>query len=582
MTRAATPGGERAGDGGGPPPLPALLGTEDLHEVDSRARALLGPDPLQADELLSLAVDRLERAVREGPRVAGVAADVDLDHWRAQLLYARAAQRHYRNEPKALVDLQLAADIVDAERSPLLASLVLNGRAIWEGFEGRVEDQVVTLTRALDVVSRVDGQRALAVRGAVRINLAEVLADVGDSERALGLLTAALPDTRVLGDPEQLEQIHSTAVRVAGQWLVRPDGVDQAPHDRAERVREDVQLWAAAAAEAAEAAARRDPVVSNRRHATYALARAAHLRGETDEALRLAQEAVRLTEERGEPDHLVRCRALAGELLVARGHHEEALEQLQQVVAGSGVVATASQLTSWYLVADCLEALGRHREAMSALHEYVRHSGVSRDLRLRNTAAMAAVTLMRERAEQERDLARRDGQEARRLARVDPLTGVGNRLAFEDALAGLAAAGSPTCLALLDLDHFKVVNDVHGHLVGDEVLRSVAAEVTAVLAEADAGARVFRIGGEEFAAVLTHDEEAPRAGAVQTLELVRRRVAALEVRTATATITLTLSAGLAVGVVGTLGDSTHRALLSHADQNLYRAKRRGRDRVVAD
>lgn len=559
-----------------------VLGLDDLVEVDSRARALLGEDPLAADDLLSRTLQHLDHAAAVGPEAGLVAADVDLRHWRAQLLYARSAQRHYRNEPKALADLQLAADIVDPRSSPLLAALVLNGRAIWEGFEGRIEQQISTLTAALDIVQRADPERSVAVRVAVRIGLAEILADLGDIERALSLLTAALPDSRELGDPEQLEQIHSTAVTVAGLWLARPDGVEQAPPERREDLQRQVQLWAEEAVEAGEQAAARDPVVSNRRHATYAAARAAHLRGELDTALATAEEAVRLTAERGEPDHLVRCLALNGELLVAQGRHEEALGHLQEVVAGEGVITTAFQLTAWFLVADCLEALGRHREAMSALQEYVRHSGVSRDVRLRNTASMAAVTVLRERAEAERDLARLDSQHARRLARQDQLTGIGNRLAFEDALAELATDGTPTCLALLDLDHFKVVNDVHGHLVGDEVLRTAAATMSQRLRDSDPDARLFRIGGEEFAVLLGCDGEQGPVRAVAVLEDLRRAVAAQEVRTGGSTITLTVSAGLASGALGTVGDRSHRALLSHADQNLYRAKRRGRDRVVSD
>lgn len=558
------------------------LTVEDLAAVDSRARALLGEDPQAADDLLTSTLEHLDRAAEVGPERAGVSVEVDLAHWRAQLLYARSAQRHYRNEPKALADLQQAAEIVDPRTSPLLAALVLNGRAIWEGFEGRIEQQIGTLTQALDIVQRADRERSVAVRAAVRINLAEILADLGDIERALSLLTAAMPDSRLLGDPEQLEQIHSTAVTVAGLWLVRPDGVERAPEERRAELEADVEAWAAAAAEAGEAAAARDPLLSNRRHAVYAAARAAHVRGDLPRALELAEEAVRLTAERGEPDHLVRCRALAGELLVSMGRHEEALAQLEEVVEGRGVMTTAFQLTAWYLVADCLEALGRYREAIAALHEYVRHSGVSRDVRLRNTASMAAVTVMRERAEAERDMAREDSQLASRLARMDPLTGVGNRLAFEDALSSLAAGGRTTYLALLDLDHFKVVNDVHGHLVGDEVLRVSAATISDRLLAGDPRAQLFRIGGEEFAAVLGHDEPGGTDKALATLEDVRRAVARQEVRTGGSTITLTVSAGLAEGTVGAAGDRSHRALLSHADQNLYRAKRRGRDRVVAD
>lgn len=576
MTGQDVPPGPEAG------PVVPVLDAAGLTGTESRARVLLGEDPGAADELLTLTLVRLELAATAGAEVAGVHPDVDLRHWRSWLMYARSAQRHYRNEPKALADLQLAAEIVDARSDPLLAALVLNGRAIWEGFEGRIEQQIATLTQALEIVQRTDGDRSAAVRVAVRIGLAEILLDLGDAQRSLSLLTAAIPDSLELGDPEQLEQIHSTAVTVAGLWLSRPDGVERAPEQQREQLVADVQRWARTATKAGEAAAGRDPVVSNRRHATYAAARAAQLRGDLTGALDLARTALRLTAERGEPDHVVRCQALTGELLVALGRHEEALVPLQEVVAGEGVITTAFQLTSWYLVADCLEALGRYREAMSALQEYVRHSGTSRDVRLRNTASMAAITVLRERAEAERDLAREDSRHASRMARQDALTGIGNRLAFEDALTELGTDGSETYLALLDLDHFKVVNDVHGHLVGDEVLRVVAATMTARLGEVDPRGRLFRIGGEEFAAVLGCHGAGAREDAVMVLEEVRRAVASADVGTGGSRITLTVSAGLAVGALGAVGDRSHRSLLSHADQNLYRAKRRGRDRVVAD
>ncbi len=498
----AAPGVLPDGAGRPGPAAAALLDAAGLSAAEARARALLAEDPVAADDLMSRTLHRLDTAAEQGPEAAGVAPDLDLRHWRAWLIYARSAQRHYRNEPKALADLERAAQIVDPRTDPLLAALVLNGRAIWEGFEGRIEQQIGTLTQALDIVQRADPDRSAAVRVAVRIGLAEILLDLGDAERALSLLTAALPDSLGLGDPEQLEQIHSTAVTVAGLWLARPDGVERTPDGRRAGLVADVERWAATATEAAQAAAERDPVVSNRRHATYASARAAQLRGDLEGALALARTALALTVETGEPDHVVRCLALTGELLVALGRHEEALGPLQEVVAGRGVITTAFQLTSWYLVADCLEALGRYRESMGALQEYVRHSGVSRDVRLRNTASMAAVTVLRERAEAERDLAREDSHHARRLARQDVLTGIGNRLAFEDDLAALAVDGTRSCLALLDLDHFKVVNDVHGHLVGDEVLRVAAATMAGRLAEVDPRGRLYRIGGEEFAAVL--------------------------------------------------------------------------------
>ena len=248
-------------------PAPPLLDVVGLTAAESRARTLLAEDPAAADELMTRTLLRLEHAAGQGPEAAGVDPDVDLRHWRTWFMYARSAQRHYRNEPKALADLQQAAEIVDAASDPLLAALVLNGRAIWEGFEGRIEQQIATLTHALEIVQRADPGRSAGVRVAVRIGLAEILLDLGDAERALGLLTAALPDSLELGDPEQLEQIHSTAVTVAGLWLVRPDGVERAPQERRADLVADVERWARTATEAGEAAARRDPVVSNNRHA---------------------------------------------------------------------------------------------------------------------------------------------------------------------------------------------------------------------------------------------------------------------------------------------------------------------------
>jgi two-component system, cell cycle response regulator len=157
-----------------------------------------------------------------------------------------------------------------------------------------------------------------------------------------------------------------------------------------------------------------------------------------------------------------------------------------------------------------------------------------------------------------------------RLATTDPLTGVLNRRAFfergEEAVAA-AAAGAALCAIMLDADHFKRVNDEHGHDVGDRALRGLARAVGGECAA------VGRLGGEEFAILLPG---AGRPDAVRIAEGLRAKIAALRIETASGTLTLTCSFGVSEWVK----DDTIDRLLRRADAGLYEAKRSGRDRVV--
>jgi two-component system, cell cycle response regulator len=167
-------------------------------------------------------------------------------------------------------------------------------------------------------------------------------------------------------------------------------------------------------------------------------------------------------------------------------------------------------------------------------------------------------------------------QELATLSHTDSLTGLGNRRAFEDSLAREMARsrrhGMPLSLAVLDLDHFKRVNDVYGHAAGDDVLRAVAQVAQSALRQED---RVFRIGGEEFIVLLPHTEldEAARI-AERLLESLRTHPVAAD--TCAGGIKMTASAGVAAFDDA---DADARALFSRADAALYSAKRTGRDRV---
>ncbi|HEV2812040.1 MAG TPA: sensor domain-containing diguanylate cyclase [Solirubrobacteraceae bacterium] len=156
-----------------------------------------------------------------------------------------------------------------------------------------------------------------------------------------------------------------------------------------------------------------------------------------------------------------------------------------------------------------------------------------------------------------------------RSAATDGLTGVANRRSFDETLgrefARAARADGPLSLVLLDLDHFKVLNDTHGHLVGDDVLREVAAVLTR---EVRLGDTVARYGGEEFAVILPNLDE---ADAIAVAERVRLRVAELRVAAA-----VTVSAGVA----SFPAHATEPLALVHAAARaLYASKRDGRDRV---
>ncbi|WP_317201186.1 sensor domain-containing diguanylate cyclase [Janthinobacterium sp.] len=163
-----------------------------------------------------------------------------------------------------------------------------------------------------------------------------------------------------------------------------------------------------------------------------------------------------------------------------------------------------------------------------------------------------------------------------RQALCDALTGLPNRRAFEaaaaQAQARIARNAAPLTLGVADIDHFKSINDQHGHAAGDAVLRAVAQAL------GDAGRltdMAARLGGEEFGLLFP---DASLEQALQIAERVRRAVAAT-VTTAPdgAPLHVTISIGLAPLAPGGSFD----AALSEADKALYRAKHAGRDRVVA-
>jgi diguanylate cyclase (GGDEF)-like protein len=166
----------------------------------------------------------------------------------------------------------------------------------------------------------------------------------------------------------------------------------------------------------------------------------------------------------------------------------------------------------------------------------------------------------------------------RTLATIDELTALSNRRHMNEMLAAEERRHRPagvslsvTCIALLDIDFFKQINDRHGHAAGDEVLRRFAA---AARAELRAGDVLARWGGEEFLLMLPDTSE---AAAQAVVERIRARVGLLEVDGVTEDRRISFSAGLtARRGAEALADTVNRA-----DKALYQAKSSGRDRVVS-
>ena len=209
-----------------------------------------------------------------------------------------------------------------------------------------------------------------------------------------------------------------------------------------------------------------------------------------------------------------------------------------------------------------LAALVRQAQYLLELHRYAGEQRRMLDER-------EAVT---QRLEHDRADLQRRHDDLQRTASQDALTGLLNRAALGQLLLDPAEVqrlhGAPYVLAVLDIDHFKQVNDQHGHLLGDRALRAVADAISASIRDGDVA---VRYGGEEFLVVLP---DTRLDVGFDIAERIRKRVMATALPFA-----LTTSIGIAGGHPD---EGTPEAVFERADQALYRAKTGGRNRVIAD
>ncbi len=169
-------------------------------------------------------------------------------------------------------------------------------------------------------------------------------------------------------------------------------------------------------------------------------------------------------------------------------------------------------------------------------------------------------------------------ERARGEALLDPLTGVLNRKGFDQKLHELlsqpSGADGSHCLVMLDIDHFKKVNDTHGHLVGDRVIQALGEVMRSSVTNPLHA--VARYGGEEFA-ILAPNTTLEQS--IQVAETIRRRTKAMKFRHRNAN-DLQLNVSVSVGIALMKPGDDASSLISRSDSALYRSKAEGRDRLT--
>ena len=170
-------------------------------------------------------------------------------------------------------------------------------------------------------------------------------------------------------------------------------------------------------------------------------------------------------------------------------------------------------------------------------------------------------------------------REALQSAHRDPLTGVGNRLAMESTLERDIAIAKRNqqslSLLVIDVDHFKAINDNYGHSAGDCVLKGVSRQLNLCCRESDASYHSYRFGGEEFVVLLNNTDS---QGALIAAERLRHSIETMSTNYDGHSIQVTAS----IGISTLVASDTSASLFDRADKALYQAKQNGRNQTLCD
>lgn len=300
-------------------------------------------------------------------------------------------------------------------------------------------------------------------------------------------------------------------------------------------------------------------------------AKYARARSQIPQALEMATKAVDVAVAMSLPIEKRDALALRADLLTRLGRHREAAEDLHAAYALLKDANASSELRSETINAFILDSQHKRSEIDSVSRE----ASAARERFLLACYAGGLILLLSLFLLYFLFRSQRLGRLLRELATTDPLTRVANRRAICEVLDRevllVTRYPRPLVCAMVDIDHFKRINDSHGHPAGDQVIQQVAQTLQGSLRQTDC---VGRYGGEEFLVVLPNTT-GQQAGIV--LERVRAAIEALCVDRGTDKIRFTAS----IGFAEMHADCDAAAILSLADQALYAAKAGGRNRVVA-
>jgi diguanylate cyclase (GGDEF)-like protein len=544
------------------------------------------------------------------------------------LASARAALSQGDHRGGLELALRAREACADAGGRPLAESITLEGLHLWR--LGRFEDAVVAGREAVhlwqdidDPAGQCDALCLLAV-GYTELGLHEeglkCATQAFEIARAHGLseqTTAALNRIGVcherLGDPAQGERfllqalsraredrnfdatlaaLNNLMANTLGAYhLYTRRGENDAAHQALQRARQYGTQ--------AVAMARRDGDVYRVVVSQGNLAEALALLGDFEQAAQLLAEVITQSHANGFRAVEMRSRHNLGELHLLQGRHDEALQELHAVLdeLRRGGDHETTRMRVHNALYRAYKALGRFEPALAHCEAYyaveMQRSALQSQAQARlmvNRLDMEQALLMADRAlmdaarervkasalEAEKRALEARSQALHRDAHEDPLTGLSNRRQVDQDLPQLIEQAreraQPLQVAVLDVDWFKLVNDQHGHAVGDEVLRQVAGILRDRLRARDLAAR---LGGEEFLIVLV---DALPQTAREICERLRAAVQAHDWARLAPGLAVTVSIGLADLRPE---DADAGTVLQRADEALYRAKNDGRNRVCA-